>query len=32
MRKEARIYTRENTISSANGVRKAGKLHVYQWN
>ena len=28
--KEARIYSREKTVSSASGIGKAGQLHVNQ--
>ena len=32
MSKEARIYNREKTVSSASGVGKAGWLQLNQWN
>jgi len=28
--KEARIYNKEKTVSSASGVERAGQLHVNQ--
>ena len=32
MTKEARIYTREKTLSSRSGARKIGQLHVKELN
>ena len=32
MTKKARIYNGEKTVSSINGARKTGQLHVEEWN
>jgi len=32
MRKEARLYNEEKTVSSKSGARKTGQLQVREWN